>query len=190
MSSTISHTIKHRSNSKDVFLTPVAVAKTMIESIPAKDGEIWFDPFLGGGVFFNNFPSNVEKDFTEIAEGRDFFTYSNKVDVIVSNPPYSILDDVFRKTVELKPRLFCYLLLHGAMTPKRMEFIQKHGYGMTAIHTCKVFKWYGMAEIYTFTFGAPMCAKITYDRIVHRLTADEEVQQQSLQKREAERKEV
>lgn len=187
MSSTISHAIKSRKNAKDVYLTPSAVARSMIESIPAIDGECWMDPFKGGGVFLNNYPPNVVKEYTEIAEGRDFFAHNSRVDVIVSNPPYSMLDDVFRKTIELKPRVFCFLLLHGAMTPKRMELIQKAGYGMTGIHTCKVFAWYGMAEAYTFTFGSPNLAKITYDRIVHRLTKDEKDQQDKLQISEAAR---
>lgn len=185
--SSTSHAIKHRLKAKDVFLTPVAVARKMITDIAHKDGEVWLDPFLGAGVFYNNYPSTVAKDYTEIAEGKDFFAYKGRVDVIVSNPPYSLLDEVFRKTTELKPRVFSYLLLHGAMTPKRMEALERAGYGLTAIHTCKVFAWYGMAEAYTFTLGAPSIAKITYDRVVHRLTAEEEATQKRLQEAEAKR---
>lgn len=185
MSSAISHAIKHRKNPKDVYLTPSAVARTMIASIPAIDGECWLDPFRGGGVFYNNYPSNVVKEHTEIAEGLDFFEHTRRPDVIVSNPPYSMIDNVLRKTIELNPRVFCYILLHGAMTPKRMELIERAGYGMTGIYTCKVFAWYGMAQAYTFTFGAPNCARITYDRIVHRLTKAEQDQQAALQAEEA-----
>jgi hypothetical protein len=181
MSSSVSHAIKHRKVCKDVFLTPAVVAKTMIRAIEPVEGEVWFDPFLGGGVFYDNYPSTVSKEYTEIAQGKDFFAHTGKVDVIVSNPPFSLLDKVFKKTLELKPRVFSYLLLHGAMTPKRMEMIEKAGYGMTGIYTCKVFAWYGMAQAYTFTLDKPSVATITFDRIVHRLTKEEQAQQDALQ---------
>ena len=47
-------------------------------------------------------------DINEILDDRDFFEYSKKVDVISSNPPYSMLDRVFNKTLKLKQekRLF------------------------------------------------------------------------------------
>lgn len=180
MTSQISHKIKHIKNPKDVFITPSAVAIQMINSIIPIENEKWFDPFYGSGIFYNNYPINVNKDYTEIAMNKDFFKYIDKVDVIVSNPPYSILDDVLKKTIELKPRVFSYLLLHGAMTPKRLEYIEKAGYGLTHIHTCKVFAWYGMAQSYTFTLNAKSIATITYDRIVHRLSEDELKQQNKL----------
>ena len=187
MSSATSHAIKHRKVPKDVYLTPIAVASNMIKSIPAIEGEHWFDPFRGGGVFYDNYPVNVVKDYTEIAEGKDFFQYSGKADVIVSNPPFSLIDKVLKKTFELKPRVFSYLLLHGAMTPRRMEMIQKAGYGMIQIHSCKVFDWYGMAQFYTFGLGAPDLARITFDRVVHRLTEAENTLQQRLQDEEEKR---
>ena len=169
MSSSISHSIKHRASPKDVFYTPEAVVRTQISMIPVKDDDVWFDPFYGAGVYFSNFPTE-SRVWTEIEKGKDFFAYEGKVDVICSNPPYSMIDAVLKKSVELGPSVISYLLLHGAMTPKRMEFMKAAGYGLTGIYTCKVFKWYGMAEAYTFTKGAGWdSCKIVYDRIVHRV---------------------
>jgi hypothetical protein len=169
MSASISHAIKHRASPKDVFYTPPAVVATQISHIAHLPEDKWFDPFYGAGVYHDHFPTE-NKEWTEIAKGKDFFTYEGTPDIICSNPPYSMIDAVLAKSVALKPRVISYLLLHGAMTPKRMEFMKAAGYGLTAIYTCKVFKWYGMAEAYTFTRGAPWdrCA-IHYDRIVHRL---------------------
>jgi len=168
MSSNISHAIKHRTNPKDVFYTPRSVVLTHISHIATLPTDTWYDPFYGEGAYFNEFPT-VHKTFTEIALGQDFFEFNEEVDVICSNPPYSMIDKVLEKSVALKPRIISYLLLHGAMTPKRMEYLKENGYGLTSIYTCKVFKWYGFAEAYTFTKGAPWnnCA-IHYDRIVHR----------------------
>ena len=56
---------------------------------------------------------------------------------------------------------------------KRMELIKARGYGLTSIYTCKVFKWYGMAEAYTFEYGSDWeHCKIIFDRIVHHSDAN------------------
>jgi len=168
MNPSISHQIKHREVPKDVFYTPVAVAKTHIASIEYKPEDVWYDPFKGKGVYLSNFPTK-NRVWSEITEGEDFFDIEEaNADIICSNPPYSCLDAVLKKSVELKPRIISYLLLEGKMTPKRMEFMNKAGYGLTGMYMCKVFSWYGMAVAYTFTKGADNNAKVIYDRIVHR----------------------
>jgi len=177
MSAAVSHAIKHRKTAKDVFYTPEAVVKNQISLIESKPGDKWFDPFYGKGVYYKNFPTD-NKDFTEIAMGKDFFDYcvpadQQNIDIICSNPPYSILDKVFERTVQFQPRVISYLLLHGAMTPKRMQFFTDAGYGLSSIYTTKVYAWYGMAEAYTFTRGHDWSnCKIRFDRIVHRLEDD------------------
>jgi 16S rRNA A1518/A1519 N6-dimethyltransferase RsmA/KsgA/DIM1 with predicted DNA glycosylase/AP lyase activity len=164
MTSLISHSIKHRKNAKDIFYTPELVAKTHI-SLIKQDG-LWLDAFKGKGVYYDNFP--YKKDWCEIIDGKDFFDYNICPDVIISNPPYSILDKVFKKSIELNPTIISYLLLHGSMTPRRIKMFNDAGYGLTSIYITKVFKWYGMTEAYTFEKGKPNIATITYDRIVHR----------------------
>lgn len=169
MASSISHSIKHRTSPKDVFYTPLAVVKEQISHIEYQAEDTWLDPFYGAGVYFNNFPNKENNQWTEIAMGRDFFAHEGTPDIICSNPPYSMIDRVLEKSVALRPRIISYLLLHGAMTPKRLQFMSDNGYTLTSIYTCKVFKWYGMAEAYTFTKHAPNFCKIYWDRIVHRL---------------------
>ena len=166
MRSSISRSIKNRTTAKDVFYTPEAVALKHISLIPSMDTDLWLDPFRGKGIYYDNF-TTYSKEWCEIAEDRDFFTYEGSPDIICSNPPYSILDQVFQKSIELRPRIISYLLLHGAMTPRRMEMFNDAGYGLISIHTTKVYKWYGMAESYTFEKGKSNLASITYDRIVH-----------------------
>lgn len=162
-----SHTIKHRASPKDVFYTPASVALTHIQSIVTEPDDIWFDPFKGKGIYYDNFPTET-KIWTEITEGKDFFSCSYPADVICSNPPYSCMDEVLKKSVEINPRVISYLLLEGKMTPKRIEYMNNHGYGMTGMYICKVFQWYGMAVAYTFTKGAQNQPALIYDRVVHR----------------------
>lgn len=168
MTSQISHAIKHRTIAKDIFYTPEAVAKTHISLISFVDGEIWLDPFRGKGIYYNNFTTE-SKNWCEIMDDKDFFIYEGKTDIICSNPPYSLLDKVFEKSIKLKPRIISYLLLHGSMTPRRIEMFNKAGYGLVNIYITKVYKWYGMAEAYTFEKSKPNIASIIYDRVVHKM---------------------
>jgi 16S rRNA A1518/A1519 N6-dimethyltransferase RsmA/KsgA/DIM1 with predicted DNA glycosylase/AP lyase activity len=174
MNPAISRKIKERKVAKDVFYTPEAVAKTHIEQV-AKQCEkeySWLDPFAGKKVYYNNFPvsgSDYSKhnDWTEIDDGKDFFEYDKQVDVICSNPPYSIIDKIIEKSIDLEPKIISYLLLEGKLTPKRLEKLNSAGYGLTGIYICKVYEWYGMATAYTFTKDKPNQADVIYDRIVH-----------------------
>jgi len=70
-----------------------------------KKDDIVLDAFGGKFVFYNNYPRFVKKDWTEITEGRDFFKYNKMVDWVVTHPPYSILDDIFKKLVIIRDSL-------------------------------------------------------------------------------------
>jgi hypothetical protein len=174
MSSTISHTIKHRTTPKDVFYTPTAVAQRHISIVNqfADKDDVWLDPFKGQGVYYNNFPTE-NKQSGEITEGVDFFERTDPVNIICSNPPYSCLDKVIQHSISLNPTIISYLLGYGAMTPRRMKMLNDAGYTLKNIYITKVFKWYGMTEAYTFVriHYDPVennACKIEYDRIVHR----------------------
>jgi hypothetical protein len=59
------------------------------------------DPCRGDGAFYNNFPPHVRADWCEIVEGKDFFSYHNKVDWIIGNPPYSIFREFLVHSFEI-----------------------------------------------------------------------------------------
>jgi len=172
MTSTISHAIKHRTSAKDVFYTPTAVAQRHIKitSKYAKPDAVWFDAFRGRGVYFNNFPKNDKNDWCEITENRDFFGCDVTPDVICSNPPYSCIDKVLQKSIELNPKVISYLLGHGALTPRRMKLMNDAGYSLKHLFITKVFQWYGMSECIVFVKEDTVLnqALVEYDRIVHR----------------------
>lgn len=170
MNTQTSHTIKHRKTANDVFYTPVSVVKNHLKCIKSYESDVWYDPFAGKQVYFDNFPTSY-KVYTEISQGSNFFDFNGKADIICSNPPYSIIDDVLEKSVQIKPRIISYLLFEGKMTPKRIEYLNKKGYSMTHMYMCKVFSWYGMAVAYTFEYTGDVVdntVEFTYDRIVHR----------------------
>ena len=165
MSSKTGHKIKKRDNANDVFITPLPLAKKAIDMIEYKPDDIWFDPFKNDGSYYNQFP-NQNKVYTEILEQKDFFDFNDKVDIICSNPPYSLMDRVIKKSIELQPHTINYLIGIGNLTARRIEMFEKAGYGLTKMHMCKVFKWYGMSVIVQFEKGKDNV--ITYDRDVWR----------------------
>ena len=150
MKSSISHKIKHRAKSNDIFITPLELSKKQIDFIEYKITDIWFDPFKNSGSYYNQFPKECKKEWCEILYKRDFFNFYKKIDIISSNPPWSILDKVIKKSIELKPRVISYLIGVGNLTTRRIEMFNKGGYSLTKIHLCKIFRWYGMSCIVQF----------------------------------------
>tara|TARA_R110000803_G_scaffold14681_9_gene40834 strand:+ start:149 stop:832 length:684 start_codon:yes stop_codon:yes gene_type:complete len=213
MTSKTSHTIKHRDNAKDVFITPVELAKKHInftnqnlepkmfqyedgnyEEVEGRKQDFWYDPFKNSGNYYNNFPEwKAEKDWAEILEGRDFFKYQpGDIDekffwthepsnlIICSNPPYSMMDKVYERCIELDAKIISFLVAFHSITPRRIEYMEKAGYKIKFLHICKVFKWYGMSCIVIFEklgeedplFHTNVKGLLSYDRKVWRLDED------------------
>ena len=166
MKSKIAHSIKHRDIGDDYFLTPSLLAKNCIKFINIEKDDIILDAFGGDGVFYNNYPE-CKKDWCEIRDKKDFFGYQKKVDWIITNPPYSLLEKVLPHTYEICRKGFGYLLGINNLTPRRIEQANKNGFGLTKLHICKVFKWFGMSIFVVFEKGKENI--ITYDRIVWRV---------------------
>jgi hypothetical protein len=165
MISATSRKIQKRDNANDIFITPLALAKKAIEMVEYKDTDIWLDPFKNDGSYYNQYP-NDNKVYTEILENKDFFEYNDKVDIICSNPPYSLMDSVIKKSIELQPHTINYLIGLGNLTTRRIEMFEKAGYGLSKLHMCKVYSWYGMSIIVQFEKDKNNI--ITYDRTVWR----------------------
>lgn len=158
------HIIKCREIPNDIFYTPITAVKEHIKLINYRPEDKWLDPFLGGGVYYDNFPTE-NKDWCEIEKDKDFLIYQGEVDIICSNPPYSILQKVWSKSIELKPRIISYLIGVNNLTAKRIEDMNKAGYGLVSIHMMKIKKWFGMSFIVVFEKDKQNC--ISYDRKVH-----------------------
>jgi len=159
MTSKVGHKIKNRSKANDVFLTPLSLAKKHIDLIEFVDSDIWYDPFKNSGNYYNQFP-NDNKLWSEILEGEDFFDFTTEVDIICSNPPYSMINQVLEKSVSLNPRIISYLIGMGNLTTKRIENMNNWGYGLKSMTMLKVNEWYGMSFIVTFEKETENCIGI------------------------------
>lgn len=77
----------HMAIKKDVVYTPPELARDMVGYFRPKG--VILDPCMGNGAFYNLFPKGSK--WCEIERGRDFFAWTETVDYIISNPPYSNL---------------------------------------------------------------------------------------------------
>lgn len=166
----ISKDIKNRTNPNDKFYTPLSLVKIHLEKFDIPNDSIIYEPFYGTGNYYNELCKKFNKSkvlFTEIDLGKDFFEFNEKIDYIISNPPYSIIDKVLEKSCQLKPKVISYLIAFHNLTTKRIEYMNKQGYYITNFHLTKVFKWYGMSLIITFSNEVKNNI-IEIDRIVHK----------------------
>jgi hypothetical protein len=167
------HKIKKRTYANDVFITPRELGMMHIRTTKnyVEDQAVWYDPFRHDdkGTYYSQFPTD-RKEWAEITEGRDFFTHDpGHIDVICSNPPYSMIDKVFEKSCSLKPSVISYIIGVNNMTTRRLEKMNQHGYTLVYTKMLKVYKWFGMSFICIWKTNQPPNSDIIqYDRKVWR----------------------
>jgi len=95
----------------DRVYTPTWVARDMVEHFKPS-GRI-LEPARGAGAFTDLLPGC---DWCEIDEGRDFFEWKQRVDWVVSNPPYSITRRWFRHSYEVATELLYLVPLRNVFS--------------------------------------------------------------------------
>lgn len=133
----------------DKIYTPLNVAKKMIDLANLKPNDYVLDPSFGGGVFFNNFPDYVKKDFCEIEMEKDFFNWKKKVDCIIGNPPYSLWTKWLEHTMKLTNK-FCYIFGVYNFTPQRLHQIHLNNFGLIKMEIIRVDWWFSYSFICVF----------------------------------------
>jgi hypothetical protein len=176
MNVSTAHKIQKKEKPNDVFYTPIDLVKTHLEIIKpyVKEKDLILDPFFGSGNYFNLFKEYFTKsntyDFTEIELKKDFFKYNKEVNIIISNPPYSCINEVLEHSVKLKPRIISYLIGIINLTPKRIEYMNNKGYILKNLYITKVYKWFSTTAICTFILKTEDDEKncISYDRVIYK----------------------
>jgi len=130
--------------SEDVIFTPDDIAADIVRHFKPT-GRI-LDPCKGDGAFLRHMPG---AEWCESREGRDFFAWTDPVDWIVSNPPYSNFGDWMRHSMECAENIV-YLIPIAKMfsVEARMREVFKYG---GIVET----KYYGKGTDMGFPFGFP-----------------------------------
>ena len=134
--------------------TPLEICKKLLLDLDFKEDEETLEPCIGRDKnFYNLIP--YKKDWGEIEEGRDIFTYefNRTFNKIILNPPYK--DNETKKNIGM---LFifkclelcsdeCWCLCNNAMfnslTPIRLNKIKDMGFGISFMRILNINIWYG-----------------------------------------------
>ena len=84
-------------NKNDIVFTPDWLADKICRMFPI-EGKI-LEPCKGEGAFLKWLPEETE--WCEIADGKNYYDYKEKVDWIVTNPPYSDFNRFLEHSFEL-----------------------------------------------------------------------------------------
>jgi hypothetical protein len=143
--SSVGHRIASRSIANDEFYTPIELVSDLLAITPLSSGDTVLESAFGSGNFFNNFPA-----FTVNSYSTDFFNEFGMYDWIVTNPPYSKLNDWFEHTCKHSIKGFALLIGMNNLTTKRLELVESYGFGLTKVVMFKVYQWFGMSAYCIF----------------------------------------
>jgi hypothetical protein len=135
--------------------TPAACARDLIATLPLDPTDVLYEPFKGEGAFYDAFPADSQRLWTEITQGRDYKDMTDSYDWVITNPPFQLettgrrvnafwellnyFSDRARKGIAFLGNDNCF----AALTPKRITQLQAKGWFIHAITVVSVKKWRG-----------------------------------------------
>lgn len=132
----------------DDISTPLEISLQIINKFNLQG--LVLDAFKGNGSFYNQYPKELDKDWCEIKENKDFFNYNKKVDWIITNPPYSIFDKVLEHSFKIADNIVYLVPLSKVVSSMgRIRKIKEYG-GVPYIYILSASKC-------KFPFGFPAC---------------------------------
>lgn len=107
------------------YYTPYYAVQPLLKYIP-KDWTVWCPFDAEWSAFYNTFKDNGYNVMrSHIDEGQDFFEYEpENYDVIVSNPPYNVKDDILKRLYELNKPYAMLLPISCLQSGKRFEYLE------------------------------------------------------------------
>lgn len=136
------------SNISDKIYTPTHIAQDIIDFFQPT-GRI-LEPCRGTGSFYNLLPKDTL--WCEIDDNVDFFQFNEKVDWIVTNPPYSIFDKWLTHSLALADNIIFLIPLPKLMASMgKMKEVYQYG---GIVHQ----RYYGSGRSIGFPFGFPVVA--------------------------------
>ena len=112
---------------KDLVMTPEYLAKDIINHYNPEG--LILDPARGEGAFYDNFPTPTV-DWCEIGEGRDFLEYNTKVDWIITNPPWSMMQKFLEHGMEIADNIVYLTTINHYTTKRRIRDMRAAGFGV------------------------------------------------------------
>lgn len=121
----------------DIVLTPPEVARDVVRHFQPS-GRV-LDPCRGDGAF-SNLISGCS--WCEVREGRCFYEWSESMDWIISNPPYSIFSDFLRHSFKIAENIVYLIPINKVFNSEKM--------------VREIWAWGGVKEIYVVSAGGSL----------------------------------
>lgn len=115
--------------SDDCVMTPINIARDLVQHFKPS-GKI-LEPCAGIGNFLKVLPKNTL--FCEIKEGKDFFDFNEKVDWIITNPPWSQIRKFLQHSLKLADNICFLFTINHLWTKARLRDIKQAGFGIKEI---------------------------------------------------------
>ena len=113
-----------RATAQDVVMTPSTTAKIIIDYFKPT-GKL-LEPCRGEGAIYNYMSG--DKHWCEISEGKDFMDWSEQVDWIITNPPYSIFDLFLKKAMSVADNIVFFVPFSKLFKSKSNdEMVRQYG---------------------------------------------------------------
>lgn len=148
MSGIVGQANSFRIRKNDRIYTPKPLAIKMIEACNITPEMKVLDPCYGGGVFYDNLPE-CNKSYCEIEKGKDFFAETERYDLIIGNPPFSLFTKWLDHTIKLTDR-FYYIFGCLNLTNGRIDRLKTLGFNITRLDVFAVDYWFGNAYAIMF----------------------------------------
>lgn len=119
------------SDDTDRVYTPAAWSEAIVDLLPLS-GRV-LDPARGHGAFYDRFPAHCERLWCEVSEGRDFFDFRERVDWVVTNPPWSRILNFMQHAFTLADNVVFLVTTNHAYTKARVRAAADAGFRIRGI---------------------------------------------------------
>lgn len=116
----------------DLVMTPPWLADQIVDYF-APRGRL-LDPARGEGAFYNAMLRHSSAvQWCERTEGRDFYSWHDPVDWIITNPPWSKLRPFLLHSMTLAPNVVFLCTITHVVTKARLRDIDRAGFGIAVV---------------------------------------------------------
>ena len=135
--------------------TPAELARDLLSQLPITATDRLYEPFKGEGAFYNAFPEENPKHWTEITEGRDYATDATEYAWVITNPPFCLMPngkkvnsfwfllDYYTQRAKKGVAFLANDRCFSTLTPKRIQLLEDRGWSITKLVVSSVKKWRG-----------------------------------------------
>lgn len=122
------------SPTNDVVYTPPALAFALAQVLPYKSTDIILDPSCGQGVFADSIDQKILELDIARSPKEDFFLFNDKVDWIITNPPWSEYRNFSKHAYEISDNVaYLVTINHDLATKARLRDMREANFGIKKI---------------------------------------------------------